>query len=196
MTAQNYGRIHVCSLDDMPGLVTRVNASHVVSLINRDAMPETPPSIDGDNHLKLAMNDIDGPMLGLKQPSAWHVERLIEFLENWERNAPLVIHCWAGISRSTAAAMIAFCHLNPSICEDEIVAMVRRRSPTATPNRMLIRTADKLMGRSGRLTEAVEKRGYGEIAPRGVPFSACADLALDGGDEADEEWNGGQRGAL
>ena len=70
---------------------------------------------------------------------------LVKFARDWDRKAPLLIHCWAGISRSTAAAFITLCALNPDIEELELARALRRASPTAYPNRLLVALADEAL---------------------------------------------------
>jgi predicted protein tyrosine phosphatase len=87
----------------------------------------------------------------------------------------MVIHCWAGISRSTAAALISLCSLNPETSEELIALRLRAASPTAYPNRLMIRLADAALGRKGRLIDAVEAMGRGLAAAEARPFSLPAD---------------------
>lgn len=168
--------IYVCPLSALERVIGAVGATHLVTLINFDTMPDTPKSIAPDRHLKLGMNDISEPRDGLVLPSETHVADLIDFAECWDQSAPLLIHCWAGISRSTAAAFISLCHLNPDREEIEIAQALRNLSPTAYPNRRLVEIADGLMDRNGRMNEAVESIGRGEMAMEGVIFGIRADL--------------------
>jgi predicted protein tyrosine phosphatase len=89
----------------------------------------------------------------------------------------MVIHCWAGISRSTAAAVISLAAINPDAHELEIAKLLRAASPTAFPNRLMISLADAALGRRGRMVEAVESIGRGVIAGEARPFSLPADLS-------------------
>jgi predicted protein tyrosine phosphatase len=82
----------------------------------------------------------------------------------------MVVHCYAGISRSTAAAYISALTLNPELDEYALANEVRVRAPTATPNIRLIGFADEIMGRKGRMVEAITAIGRGEDAFEGVPF--------------------------
>ena len=61
----------------------------------------------------------------------------------------MVVHCWAGISRSTAAAFISLCAINPDAPEELIAARLREASPTAYPNRLMVRLADAALGPPG-----------------------------------------------
>jgi predicted protein tyrosine phosphatase len=106
------------------------------------------------------------------------VAQLLDFATAWDRTGPMVIHCWAGISRSTAAALIALCALNPETPEERIARLLREASATAYPNRLMVRLGDAALGRAGRLVAAVEAIGRGEVATEAVPFSLPADLSV------------------
>lgn len=162
--------IHVCSLSAMPVLAERLGASHLLTLVSDLDGIGTPPGIGPDRHLRLRFNDIEAPLEGYVEPNAGHVERIIEFASRWEQDAPLIIHCWAGISRSTAAAFVSLCALNPDAAEDVIARRLRQHSPTASPNRLIVRHADEQLGRSGRMVRAIEAIGRGEMTTEGVPF--------------------------
>ncbi|MCJ7527344.1 MAG: protein tyrosine phosphatase, partial [Methyloceanibacter sp.] len=102
---------------------------------------------------------------------------LITFARDWDRQAPLLIHCWAGISRSTAAACISLCALNPEGSELELARTLRRASPTAYPNRLLVALADEILTRNGRMMTAVEDIGRGKLAEEAEVFALPALLA-------------------
>jgi predicted protein tyrosine phosphatase len=123
------------------------------------------------------MNDICEPQPGLVLPCQNHVEDLIRFARDWDRQAPLLIHCWAGISRSTAAAFISLCALNPEGAEHELAWALRRASPTAYPNRLLVALADEALTRNGRMVAAIEEIGRGKIAEEADVFALPARLA-------------------
>jgi predicted protein tyrosine phosphatase len=67
-----------------------------------------------------------------------------------------LIHCWAGISRSTAAAYILLCDLHAAGHEHGLAQTLRFYAPHAQPNRLMIRHADFLLGREGRMVSAIE----------------------------------------
>jgi predicted protein tyrosine phosphatase len=82
----------------------------------------------------------------------------------------MVVHCYAGISRSTAGAFVAACALNPGRDEMALARELRRLSATATPNIRIVSLADRVLGRGGRMVEAIDSIGRGEMAYEGVPF--------------------------
>jgi predicted protein tyrosine phosphatase len=169
--------IYVAPLSLVETTVVGARVSHLVTLINGEMPITTPPGIGPDRHLRLAMNDICEPQEGLVLPCETHVEDLIRFALDWDRGAPLLIHCWAGISRSTAAAFIALCALNPDIPEQLIATQLRKASPTAYPNRLMIRLGDAALDRAGRMIDAVESIGRGMFASEARPFSLPADFS-------------------
>ena len=162
--------IHVCSLARLHSTVERTGARHVVTLLGVDDTIERPSSIPAGNHLFLRMHDISEPLDGHVAPDAEHVESLVDFVRGWDRAAPLVVHCWAGISRSTAAAFVSVCALKPERDEHEIAWAIRRASPTATPNIRIVSFADAMLDRKGRMVAAIESIGRGMLADEGVPF--------------------------
>jgi len=163
--------IHVCSLTRLRETVTVADASHVLSLVNVGTPVDCPPSVHPDRHLYVGVSDVIAPTEGMVLPDVEHVQQLLGFVDGWNRERPMVIHCFAGISRSTAAAFIAVCRLTPSRPESEIARLIRSRSPTAWPNPLLVELADTILGREGRMIRAIEDIGSGNGAFEAEPFS-------------------------
>ena len=166
--------IHVCSLARLSATVAETGASHIATLINQATAVDRPASIAIERHLFLGMSDITAPLDGHILPEAEHVERLIAFMRDWglERRNPIVVHCFAGISRSTAAAFIGACILAPEMSEEGWARQIRDRSPTATPNARIVELADRILAREGRMVRAIEAIGRGVDVETwdGVPF--------------------------
>jgi predicted protein tyrosine phosphatase len=162
--------IHVCSLSRLQETVDDTGARHVVSLIGDEARLQRPPSVAPENHLWLCLHDISSPLDGYIMPGEPHVAELLNFVRGWDRKAPLVVHCYMGISRSTASAFASVCALNPNRDETSIAQALRRASPTATPNIRIVSLADKLLGRNGRMVAAIETIGRGVMTTEAEPF--------------------------
>lgn len=162
--------IHVCSLARLHTTVAETRARHVVTLLRMVDRVERPSDIAPENHLVLAVDDIVAEAEGFTVPAEEHVRRLIDFVGTWDRGAPMVVHCFAGISRSTAGAFVAACVLNPARDELQIAQAIRSASRTAQPNARIVALADALLRREGRMIRAVEHIGPGEAAVEGVPF--------------------------
>jgi predicted protein tyrosine phosphatase len=171
------GSIYVCPLSAVPDVVAGCNASHLLTCLQDEIVVDTPALIRPDLHVRLHVHDIAQPMDGCIAPNEEHVAKLIDFAIAWGGQGPLVIHCWAGISRSTAAALISLYALNPKAPEHLIAQRLREASPTAYPNRLMIRLADAALGRQGRIIDAVESIGRGIVAHEARPFSLPADFS-------------------
>jgi len=162
--------IHVCGVGALPDHAARIGASHVITLIRDHGPVETPKGIAAANHLRIDVNDINEPGTGLIHPQDIHVAEVLKFARAWDGRAPMIIHCFAGISRSTASAYSSLCALNPDVPEDLIARRLRRASPTATPNKLIISIADDMLGRGGRMVDAIAAIGMGEPATEAIPF--------------------------
>lgn len=167
--------IRVCSLARLHETVEEARARHVVTLVRDEARVFRPNGIAPADHLWLQMDDIAEPLDGMILPSEEHVERLVSFLDRWDQAQPLVMHCFAGISRSTAAAYIAACALTPDRDEAEIALRMRAASPTASPNIRLVALGDAYLGRQGRMVSAIGRIGYGLAAYEAEPFTLHLD---------------------
>jgi predicted protein tyrosine phosphatase len=162
--------IIVSPLSAVQPLVDQHKVSHVVSLLGPDTPHRVFKGIETPHHLRLTFHDITAPAEGFTAPQAEDVEALIGFLSGWTRERPMLIHCWAGISRSTAAAFTAMCHYHPDTDELALARQLRALSHVATPNRRIVAFADDIMGRRGRMVDAVDAIGRGEDAYEGVIF--------------------------
>ncbi len=162
--------IIVCGLNAVQDLVDAHGVGRVVSLLGPDTPHRNFNKIAAEQHLKLTFHDVVDMLDGFSAPRATDAEKLIEFIEEWDRASPMLIHCWAGISRSTASAYTALCILRPKADEEELALELRAASPSATPNRLIVSHADALLGRNGRMSRAIESIGRGANAFEGTPF--------------------------
>ena len=167
--------IHVCSLAALPDTVKATGASHILTVMANVAQVQRPESVLPTNHLKVQMDDIVEQMDGFVAPSDSHIEQVLNFVRGWDRTAPLVVHCYAGISRSTASAFAAACALNPHRDELSIARQIRAASPIASPNRLIVALADKALGRDGRMLRALDQMGPGSLLVEGRPFRVDLD---------------------
>ncbi|MGA0600779.1 tyrosine phosphatase family protein [Caulobacter sp. KR2-114] len=164
----------VCPLSHVQAQVAARAPSHIITLLSPPETLATPAGIGPGRHLRLSVHDIDAPMADMVAPNAALVQRILAFGESWDEQAPMLIHCWAGISRSTATAFTLACARNPDADEMAIAMRLRAASPTAYPNRRIIALADDILGRQGRMLEAVEAMGGNNFAAEGAPFELAA----------------------
>lgn len=142
--------------------------SHLVSILSETYQPDTPPGIAPERHLRIALSDITVASEGRVVPSVDHVQQLIDFGQDWDGTAPMLIHCWAGVSRSMAAAYILLCMKLGTGAEYAIARNLRARAAHANPNRLLIRLADTVLGRDGAMIDAVADMGRPKFVEQGV----------------------------
>jgi predicted protein tyrosine phosphatase len=166
--------IAVCSLALVPSSVAHLKPWGMITLLDPATMIETPDGIAKDRHLKVGVNDINANAEGLVSPAQSHVVSILEFGQLWDQTHPLLIHCWAGVSRSTASAFMISCMRNPHIEPATIAHSIRALSPTATPNRLLTSIADDLLGRSGKMVDAIDAIARGQDCWEGTPFQLPA----------------------
>lgn len=147
--------------------------SHVLTLLSPETEPPACPGILPERHLKLSFHDVAMPMEGLVAPDRGIIDEILEFEKSWNAAAPILVHCWAGISRSTAAAFILACRRAGPGREHAIAQSLRNASPSATPNSLMVRLADEALGRDGAMIAAATAIGRGSDALEGVPFEVA-----------------------
>jgi predicted protein tyrosine phosphatase len=152
--------ILVCPLSRVPEVARDHRPSHLVSLLDPGTLFPAIPAL-GERHLRIGVHDIESEAAGFDAVCDKRIQTLLSFVQQWQRDEPILIHCYAGISRSTATAFITACAHNPGTDEDEIAQALRAASPSASPNRRFVALADAALGRSGRMSAAIEKIGRG-----------------------------------
>jgi len=170
--------ILVTPLSAVEDTIRRYRPSHLVTLLSPEHMIETPAGIA--QHLRLGVNDVseaEEVEEAEVPPSDQHIARLLAFARGWPAEAPLLVHCWAGISRSTAAAYIVLCDRFGPGAETQIAQALRMRAPHAYPNSLLVSLADRALGREGRMIGAVNMIGRGEIVDEGECFELPLEMA-------------------
>jgi len=163
-------KIIVTPLSAVEDTIRNHQPSHMVTLLSPNHMIDIHPVLGSDRHLRLGVQDIDDVAAGDTPPAASHVLQLLEFGREWDARSPILIHCWAGISRSTAAAFILACDRAGAGSEAALAQTLRARAAHAQPNRLMVRIGDDLLGRRGKMVAAVESIGRGIIATEGRPF--------------------------
>lgn len=162
-------RILVTPLSGLADMLSAHAPSHLVSLLSPEHMIPTPAGFPESRHLKLGLNDIIDPDAGTAPPARAHIEQLLEFARGWDTRQPMVIHCWAGISRSMASAYTILCdRLGPG-SEAEVARAIRTRAPHAQPNRLMVYHADSVLARGGHMLHALDSMGPARFATEGVP---------------------------
>lgn len=166
-------RLIVSPLHETADAIARHRPSHVVSLQSPKA--EALPQPAGVAWLPLTFHDIAAPRTGLTAVSVEQMRSLLAFAAGWDARAPLLIQCWAGVSRSPAAAYVIACARTRPGREADWAARLRDAAPFATPNPRMVALADGLLSREGRMTQAIARIGRGEDTSIGRTFNLPAD---------------------
>jgi predicted protein tyrosine phosphatase len=165
--------IVVCPLSKVADMIGLHRPERVISMLDPElSFPDLGMSY-ADRHLRLSFHDINMPFQDMVPPSAEHIRAVLRFVDESKNGGPFLIHCHAGISRSTATAYVVACFANPDSDEHEIALRLRQASPLARPNERLVRLADREMRRKGRMSEAISITGQGLAWPdvrEGEPF--------------------------
>lgn len=177
--------IIICSLDRVPEAAARPAVKYAASLIRlptgeRNAL-ERHFRAD-QTRLMLDVDDICQPALGKVMPDQAMIRRLIAFAGEWPQDTDILFHCWHGISRSTAAAIIAM-HVALGWTPARITRTMRAALPFAVPNPLMLGLADQLLGTPGRL-QAIGARCGSAHDFRGGHLTR---LPLDPQDDAEEQ---------
>jgi predicted protein tyrosine phosphatase len=159
----------ISSLNATGRIAAQYRPSHVLSLLSPDSTEPLQLRSANIEHLRLQFHDIAEKRPGLIEPNLELIEAVLRFGRSWTGDRPMLVHCWAGISRSSAAAFLIACDRNDG-CENEIACELRRRAPFATPNRLMVALADDLLARAGRMVDAVDRIGRGINAFEGKPY--------------------------
>ena len=170
--------IHISSLSGLADVAASLGSFDLLTLLSPSAEARDWSGFSQARHLRLAFHDITEPKPDLIAPDARMLQAILDFGREAVPGRVLLIHCWAGISRSSAAAYAIACDRNPGF-EDEIADELRRRSPLVTPNKLMVRLADDLLGRDGRMVEAIARIGRGADAFEGAPYQLPLRWPLD-----------------
>lgn len=160
----------VSPLSKLAETAIRYQPRELITLMNKGTPMECPAMIAENRHYFLEFNDINEPQEGLIAPSETEIYKLLDIAKHWNRSYPLLINCYMGISRSTAAAFVIACALEQKKSEAAIARLLRENSPTATPNKLMVELADKILDRGGRMSSAIAEIGRGAEAFEGTPF--------------------------
>ncbi len=161
----------ICGLTEL-GAFQNAAVTHVLSILD-PGYPEPGDFAAYGPHKRLTLHfdDIIAPTPGMALPERHHVEALVEFGKGLAAAVDdplhhLLVHCHAGISRSTASMAILLAEARPETDEDVLFAHIREIRPQAWPNSCMIGLADDLLGRGGRLVAALSRHYTEQIHRR------------------------------
>jgi predicted protein tyrosine phosphatase len=148
------GELWICRACDLSSLSGEISPDRILSIAEPGFRNPTPPGIHGDRHHHLNFDDIVEAMPGYLEPSEQHVGEIMDLAVGLVDTERILVHCQAGISRSSAAALIILAVRNPGH-ERAIARQLRAEGPWFVPNRLMVEIADRLIGRGSLLSDAL-----------------------------------------
>lgn len=146
----------VSSLAGASDAYARLRPGRVISLLSEDEAVPSFPGLPPDRHLKLYVAR-ESCAATINDAARARARDIIEFARSWDGTGDILIHCNRGVSRSTAAAFIILCMREPGTPEASLMRRIRAAAPHADPCPLFITYADEILGRGGRMADAIDE---------------------------------------
>jgi predicted protein tyrosine phosphatase len=156
--------------------------SHVLSILDPEwPVPDAFGTFARHEKLELRFHDVIEETPGMIAPSEEHVARLLAFgrtLAELPADAGhLLVHCHAGVSRSTASMALILAQALPEMPAGEIMQTILHIRRKAWPNLRIVEIGDAMLGRGGALAAAAVPLYRAQITRR----PDLADIMTEGG---------------
>ena len=154
-------KITVCGIEELTGHC-ETGVSHVLSILDPEwPIPEAFGAFGEHEKLELRFHDVIEEAPGTLPPREEHVAALLRFGRDLAAEPPpsahLLVHCHAGISRSTATMALVLAQASPRLSAGRIMGEILRLREKAWPNLRLIEMGDAALGRGGELVAAAHE---------------------------------------
>ena len=154
MKPSSFPAFAICGLDELIGHQAH-GVTHILSILDPEwPDPEAFQAFDPHFRAIMRFHDAIEPDRDILLPQKSDVEAILSFGRDAAEAGGLLIHCHAGISRSTAATLMILAQARPDEREDELADRLLQTRPQAWPNSRMITFADELLDREGRLMAA------------------------------------------
>jgi len=149
-------QVTICGIDELE-LHCAAGVTHVLSILDPGwPEPEAFGAFDPHRRLELRFHDVIETEPGCVAPESPDVEQLLSFGRDLTegKGTHLLVHCHAGVSRSTAAATLIVAQARPDRPAEEALQTVLSRRPRAWPNLRILELGDALLERRGEIVGA------------------------------------------
>ncbi len=156
-------KIHVCGVPELEAAL-KSPFTHVISIWDPEWFERG--GVEGQlrkrlpNHTRLHVayfHDTSLEEPGRRAPVEDDLRQILNFVADLKPEASVLIHCWAGISRSTAVAFAILCQSSGPGRETDCIESILAIRPQAFPNALIVELADRILQRNGAMREACEK---------------------------------------
>ena len=171
--------ITICGLDELAGHCA-TGATHGRAILDPEwPVPEAFGQYGEHARLERRFHDIVDETPGSILPQPEHVEQILAFGRGLmgEPGTSLLVHCHAGISRSTASMALILAQALPDEPAEAVTGMVHAIREKAWPNLRIIELGDAMLGRGGTLVQATHALHRAQIERR----PHIAELMTQGG---------------
>jgi predicted protein tyrosine phosphatase len=151
-------RVSICGKDEIESFCGK-GVTHLLSVEDPDTPKVTPSWFEGV-HQQILFHDVESAQFAEEccavPPTRRSVAEILEFgerclLDSRSRPVHLLIHCFAGISRSTAVGYALLVQAWGTDRTSEALQRVVEVRPEAFPNLLVVRHADRLLGCAGEM---------------------------------------------
>jgi predicted protein tyrosine phosphatase len=150
--------ITVCGIEELTGH-SEAGVSHVLSILDPDwPVPEAFGRFGEHAKLEVRFHDIIEDAPGMVPPQPDDIAAILAFgrdlMAEPAATARLLVHCHAGISRSTAAMALLLAQAQPALPAAAILQGILAMREKAWPNLRILELGDAMLGRDGTLPAA------------------------------------------
>jgi predicted protein tyrosine phosphatase len=165
--------ITISSISDLPSY-KNVGFTHIISLLDDGytAVLENglflPTIVGTGDHLfeeylphqrlERQFDDVSYPNQYYMAPTREDVEAILEFAKSFNDESRVLVHCVAGISRSTAAASLVMMQAHPNMTAAEVFTEIVRIRPQAVPNILMLKHGGHILDRYNEIADAYRDR--------------------------------------
>lgn len=149
---------------------TLYNCDYVISIQDAEDEPvKTPFGVNPENHRHFHFDDLteevpirhssrDGTVIRQALPTKKDMEDILAFFQSIKaEDARIYLHCFAGVSRSTATGFMLHCSMHEPGTEPGCMMLTERSALSSSiwPNELMVSFADQILGRNGAMIKAV-----------------------------------------
>jgi predicted protein tyrosine phosphatase len=156
-------KIYVCGVPELEAAFSNA-FTHVISIwdpewVDRGGVEhQLKKRLAGETRLHIAyFHDCSVEEPGRRLPVEDDLRQILAFAADLKPEAHVLIHCWAGISRSTAVAYAILCQFTGPGRESDCIEAILAARPQAFPNSLIVDLADRILERRGAMRQACDK---------------------------------------
>lgn len=150
--------LFICGVEKVPNMVHAHGITHILSLLRGRERNDLllPAQFNRDNWLLLDMDDLIDENADFA-PTLDQVKQFLRWGRELPASARVLVHCRAGVSRSTSAALALKVQEIGVHRIDQAIEWLVDHRPIACPNPVISRYADQLLGAGGELFLKAER---------------------------------------